>query len=227
MRSMQVVLVGVASAVALAAITTGSSAATHVRSSPSTEASAARASQNDVPRRHRRVVDGVSLSFAAHPYSYWEKHGRISINQSTHGPQDAEAIVFFTSYPDGYLAAPCSNLLRPRVARSTAALAARVASAPGTKLVAGPSDVTVGGRRAKHVVLTVRRDAGCDPGYFYTWDPMPGGAFWLETNVGDAIEVWIVDVRGKRLFIGAATSGDAGARVQREIRQIVESISFA
>jgi Tol biopolymer transport system component len=168
-------------------------------------------------------VDGVSLSFTAQ--THWEKHG-VSINQSTQGPQDAEAIMFFTSYPSGDLAAPCPNLLRKRVARSATALAARVASAPGTKLVAGPTDVTVGGRRAKHVALTVRTDEGCDPGYLYTWDANWGGAHWLTTNVGDTINVWIVDVQGKRLFIGAATRTDAGAQVQREIRQVVESISF-
>ncbi|HEY7731192.1 MAG TPA: hypothetical protein VH950_09855 [Gaiellaceae bacterium] len=212
--------VGLALAVVLAA---GSSAAPHLRGSPATEASATRASPKDVPRWHRRVVDGVPLSFTAG--KSWEQHG-VSINQSTQGPQDAEAIDFFTSYPNGDLAAPCPNLLRKRIARSATALAARVASAPGTKLVAGPMDVTVGGRRAKHVTLTVRTDAGCDPGYFFTWDANWGGEFWLTTNVGDTINAWIVDVRGKRLFIGAATSRDAGAQVQREIRQIVESISF-
>ena len=96
--------------------------------------------------------------------------------------------------------------------------------APGTKLVKGPSDVSVGGRPAKHVVLTVRENVGCDPGFFYTWRPQRLGAFWLTTGVGDTIRVWIVVVNGKRLFLAAATK--AGG-LEKEIQQIVESIRFA
>ena len=98
--------------------------------------------------------------------------------------------------------------------------------APGTKLVKGPSDVTLGGRPAKHVVLTVRKNVGCDPGFFYTWRTGSGGAFWRTTDVGDTIRVWIVAVDGKRLFIAAATKGRP-PELKKEIQQIVESIRFA
>ena len=61
------------------------------------------------------------------------------------------------------------RLLSPSTGASAAKLATAVSRAPGTKLVRGPSDVTLGGRPAKHVVLTVRKNVGCDPGFFYTW----------------------------------------------------------
>ena len=71
------------------------------------------------------------------------------------GPQGAEAIVFWTVFPDADNALPCTRLLHPPVGPSAADLAAAVATAPGTELVTGPSDVTVGGRAAKRVALRV------------------------------------------------------------------------
>jgi Protein kinase domain len=175
--------------------------------------------------RHALTVDGVPFSFRV-PTPGWERFGSISINKSTVGPQGAEAIIFWTSFPDGEYADPCANLLSPRVGRSAADLAAAVSTVPGTKLVRGPSDVTVGGRAAKHVVLTVRENVGCDPGFFYTWEDLEVGALWPETRPGDTIRVWIVDVDGTRLFIEAETTGQAGSDLEQEVQQIVESIRF-
>jgi len=121
-----------------------------------------------------------------------------------------------------------------------------MARAPGVKLVKGPTRVTVGGRPARHVVLTVRRELGCDPGYFFSWQPSAPdgecwGACWLETNVGDTISVWIVeDVDGRRLVIEAVTEQPEShidpraipvtradvLKVEAEIEKIVGSIRF-
>ena len=174
--------------------------------------------------KHTRIVDGVSFSFTV-PSFGWEQFGSISINKSIVGPQGAEGIIFWTS-PDGDNADACADLLSPTVGRSAADLAAAIAAAPGTELVSGPSDVTVGGRAAKHVVLTVREDVGCDPGYFYTWQDVWWGALWPETNVGDTIRVWIVEVGGTLLFIEAETNQDASSSLVDEIEQIVGSIRF-
>jgi len=101
-----------------------------------------------------------------------------------------------------------------------------VATAPGIELVTGPSDVTVGGRDAKHVVVIVRGDVGCDPGSFCNWKAKLGGALWTETKPGDTIRVWIVDVDGTLLFIAGVTKPDAGLNAEQEIPQIVGSIRF-
>jgi hypothetical protein len=188
--------------------------------------------------RQTLTEQGVRFSFkvptkAPGERSWWERfrvatgkypRGPISLNKSFVGPQGAEAIIYWTSFPDGDYADPCAQLLAPSIGRSAAALAAAVATAPGTKLVKGPSDVTLGGHPAKHVVLAVRKNVGCDPGFFYSWANYPlGGAFW-HMNAGDTIRVWIVAVGGTRLFIAAATR--AGA-LEEEVQQIVESIRFA
>ena len=173
-----------------------------------------------------RTVGGVTFSFNV-PITHrvfessWEPKAGISINKSIVGPQGAEAMFFWTSFPDDKRTDPCARLFP-----SAIDLAAAVATATGTELVEGPSDVTVGGYPAKHVVLTVREDLGCDPGFFHTWhDPM-GGALFTGTTVGDTIRVWIVDVDGTRLFLEAVTTEQADFDLEREIEQIVESIRF-
>jgi hypothetical protein len=153
--------------------------------------------------------------------------GPISLNKSIVGSQGAEALIYWTSFPNGDYADPCTRLLGRSVGSSAAVLAAAVSTAPGTEIVEKPSSVTLGGRPAKHLVLTVRKSTGCNPGFFYGWKAVNGGALWTTTAVGDTIRVWIVDVGGTRLFIAAATSVQANARLKREVNQIVESIRFA
>jgi hypothetical protein len=182
--------------------------------------------------RHVNTADGVPFSYRV-PTPHWERFGSISINKSWGGSQGAEAIIYWSSFPDGdyvdyygHEARPCTRLLSPPVGPSAADLAAAVSTAPGVQLLTGPSDVRVGGNPAKYVVLAVRKDVGCDPGFFYTWHDVYGGAFWTTTPVRATMMVWIVDVDGTRLFIEAATTFSAGSLLEREIQQIVRSIRF-
>jgi len=188
------------------------------------------------------TVDGVSFSFSAPPAKPmldelaftegWAPFGSLLISRNIVGPQGAEAVIYWAGFPDGAFADPCGNIWG--VSPGAVLLAAAVATAPGTAIVAGPSDVTVGGRAAKHVVLNVRERLGCDPGFFYNWKAQTGGAFWLTTDVGDTIKVWIVDVDGTLLFIageihkdsGAPGEGEVGRVLDQEIQQIVDSIQF-
>jgi hypothetical protein len=205
-----------------------------------------------------RTVEGVRFSFVVPRTTRtkfgpmgWENgpHGKIGptkfrtrsllISKSLVGGQAAEAVIFWTGFRDRTETAPCERLFGSAIGRSTPAIAAAVARAPGTKLVRGPTRVTVGGRPAWHVVLRVRRNRGCDPGYFFTWRPrnVCSGACWLGSSVGDTMRVWIVEVRGTRLFFEAATkqrhavtkepvpSADL-MKVEQEITKIVGSIRF-
>ena len=143
-------------------------------------------------------------------------------------------MIYWSSFPDGdyedyygHEAHPCTRLLDPPVGPSATDLADAISKAPGTELVKGPSDVTVDGYPAKHMVLTVREAyTGCDPGVFYTWQDVNGGALWRTTPAGATMTAWIVDVDGTRLFIGAATAPGASSGLDHEIQQIVGSIHF-
>jgi Tol biopolymer transport system component len=194
-----------------------------------------------------RTVEGVRFSFVV-PRTGWENgpHERVGgkirtrsllISKSLVGGQAAEAVIFWTGFRDRTEAAPCAKLLDAAVGGSTADVAAAVARAPGTTLVTGPTRVTLGGRAAQHVVLRVRRNLGCDPGYFFTWQTQCWGACWIRTDARDTIRVWIVNVGGTRLFIEAATKERHATtkepvasaelkKVEQEIAKIVGSIRF-
>ena len=194
-----------------------------------------------------RTVEGVRFSFVV-PRTGWlngpiEHVGgefrtrSLLISKSMVGGQAAEAVIFWTGFRDRTEAAPCERLLGSAIGQSTAAIVAAVARAPGTKLVTGPTRVTVGGRPAQHVVLRVRRDRGCDPGYFFTWRTQCWGACWIRMDATDTIRVWIFDVGGTRLFIEAATKERHAVtkepvpsaevkKVEQEIAKIVGSIRF-
>jgi hypothetical protein len=221
----------VVAVVGITLVSPSSSPAATAQPGPSrTAASAGPASR----RPFRQTVTEKGVRFSIRVPRYWEPfssiptkkspQGPISLNRSYVGAQGAEAIIYWTSFPDGDYADPCARELAPSIGQSAANLAAAVSTAPGTKLVKGPLDVTLGGHPAKHVVLTVRKSVGCNPGFFYTWrDGGFGGAFWRTTDVGDTIRVWIVPVGGTRLFIAAATREGAN---KQEVKQIVESIRF-
>ena len=186
--------------------------------------------------RVSRTVEGVRFTVSV-PRTGWgngplEQIGdktrahSLYISKNVVPPQDAEAVIFWTGFHDRDEAAPCAKLLGSANSGSTVDLAAAVAKAPGTRVVRGPTRVTVGGRPAQQVVLAVRQDLGCAPGYFFSWRSQAGGAFWEKTDVGDTIKVWIVDVHGTRLFIEAETHKQAGREVEQEITKIVGSIRF-
>ena len=179
--------------------------------------------QDPVIREYALTDGGVPLSFSTSAPG-WEQHDRFSLNRSAMGPQGAEAVIFGAEFPDGGLAHPCACLLSPSVGPTVADLAAAVARAPGIELVSGPSDVTVSGHPAKHVVLTVREDVGCTPGFFYAWRETQGGALWGAHTAADTVRVWIVNAGGTRLFLGVVTTDQATPDLEQEIGQIVRSI---
>jgi hypothetical protein len=174
--------------------------------------------------RRELTVGGVPFSFRV-PTGGWEAFGDISINKSIVGPQGAEAIIYWTTIPGDY-ANPCVDILGMPVPRTVRELASEVADAPGTELLAGPSNVIVGGQQGKNVALIVREDLGCDPGYFFIWHDMEAGALWPSTEVGHTISVWIVHTGRTPIVIAALTSEQASAQLHQEIGLIVRSIRF-
>jgi hypothetical protein len=237
-HAMLAALAAAAAIVALVGITLVSpSSSASATAQPGSSPTAASLGPRILSSHGRRLVTEEGVRFSFRVPGGWGRFrsistdkspgGPISLNKSIVGSQGAEAIIYWTSFPNGDYADPCTRLLGRSVGSSAADLAAAVSTAPGTKLIKGPSDVTLGGRPAKHVVLTVRKSVGCDPGFFYSWKDVFGGALWPTTPAGATIRVWIVAVGGTRLVIAAATSEDANARLKREVKQIVESIRFA
>ena len=182
--------------------------------------------RNSCEKKCRRdlTIGGVPFSFRV-PTRGWEAFGDISINKSIVGPQGAEAIIYWTTIPGDY-ANPCVDILGMPVPRTVRELASEVADAPGTELLAGPANVIVGGQRGKHLAVVVREDLGCDPGHFFIWHDVEGGALWPATEVGHTISVWIIDTGRKPIFIAALTIEQATEGLHQEIGVIVRSIRF-
>lgn len=196
-------------------------------------------------RRLTRVVEGVRFSFRLYGCC-WEpgpiarvpalggfRDRRLFISKSATGPQGAEAILFWTSFPNAANTDACANLLRAPIGPSASDLVAAMGRrTPGVVLTDAPVKAAVGGHPAAHASLRVILDLGCDPGFFFTWRPRgPGdagcwGACWLESREGDSIRVWVVEIRGKRLVFQAETSEDVDPDVHRQIRLMVQSIRF-
>jgi hypothetical protein len=177
------------------------------------------------PNCRREVTVGdIAFSFRV-PTRGWERFGDISINKSIVGPQAAEAIIYWTSIPGDY-ANPCVDVLGMPIPRSVKDVTTAVATAPGTELLVDPLRVQVGGRPATYVVLAVREDFGCHPGFFFIWHDIEAGAFWAGTDVGHTVRVWIVSVRRSPLIIVALTNDQANADLEQEIKTILRSFRF-
>ena len=186
---------------------------------------------------HSVTFDGVRLSFdltTGNPQGDgWGKFFDLYISKSVVEGQTAEAMLLVTTFPDGIVAHPCGVLRSLPAGASVSDLALAVSKAPGTTLLSKPADVTIGGRAAIHVAVSVRQKIGCEPGFFYAWLDSPGGPWWPSSSVGDTIHVWIVDVDGRRVFLATETHAsiepaDAAAirAVEQEVQQIVRSIRF-
>ncbi|MGZ4591590.1 MAG: hypothetical protein ACXV2I_12475 [Actinomycetes bacterium] len=159
----------------------------------------------------------------------WADFGDVYLSLNSAGPQGAEALIYWTGLTasDDGAGAACSQWWGPPVGRTAADLATAASRSVGTELVAGPTDVTLGGRAAKRVVLTVRDDASCAPGLLYRRRAPRLGPFWSSTDVGDTVRIWIVDVDGALLYVEGDTHAHVDPAIGRQIQQIVESIRFA
>ena len=178
--------------------------------------------------RQPLTVDDVSLTFSV-PADGWARYDDLYISKSNNDSPRAEAMIFWARYPAGQYAQACGPP-RPSLVGTTAAeLAAGLAiGLPGTELVTGPVDVMVGGLAATQVMLFLPGDYRCGPGYFYTWEGEENrrGPLWQWTEPGDTTTIWVFDIGEERFIIAAEWHLNAGAELEAEIQQIIDSIQF-
>lgn len=182
--------------------------------------------------RHPMTLAGVPLSINV-PITGWVSNGQWGIDRSTGmGPDGAGFILWPDSAPIGVYADPCAHLQAPPVGPSVADLAAAVAALPGADLVSGPSDVTVGGYPAQHVVLTFGEAADCNADgqlaadEFYLWYGIGDDNARYASELGSTIRVWIIDVDGAVVWIDGETYQGAGPEPGQWIQDIIDSIQF-
>ena len=111
-------------------------------------------------------------------------------------------------------------MLSVPVPQTLAGAANAYASIPGTHAT-GPTDVTVGGRPAKLVVLTIDRDIACQPNQFWLF----GKYSMYPDTLDSVVRTWIIDVDGKLYEIDSNQAAPDPA-LDQEIQQIVDSVQF-
>jgi hypothetical protein len=175
--------------------------------------------------QHAMTLEDVPFTFSVSKPG-WNSNGSFGIDKATGiGPEGA-GIIFWGDTPTGVFANPCGEIKGPSIGPSSAALATAVATLPGTDLVSGPTDVTVGGHPAKLVVLKVREDVGCPAESFYLWYAPDPALTRYATRLGSTIMVWIIDVDGTLVWIDGETYKGAGPAPAQDIQEIVDSFQF-
>ena len=177
--------------------------------------------------RHSMTLTGHRLSIEF-PTAGWLSNGQWGIDRGVTAPDSAGFILWPDSAPDTVFTDPCSETpMSPLPGTSAVELAAAVAGVPGINLVSGPSEVTVGGYPAQHVVFTVPNDIGCAPDHFYLWEDLdtPGSARYA-TQLGETYYIWIIQVDASVVWIDGETFVTSNAATVQEVQDIVNSIRF-
>lgn len=175
--------------------------------------------------RHDMTLNGVPFTFELGSAD-WKSEGTFALDIATPtGARDA-GFIFWSETPVGVFADPCRGSKGPPVGGSASALASAVADLPGVRVVSGPTDTTIGGYPAKHVVVTVPDDVGCDASSFYLWYAQQEDLARYATELGTTIRVWIIDVDGKLVWIDGETYKGSGAGAGSEVDRVIDSIRF-
>jgi hypothetical protein len=138
-------------------------------------------------------------------------------------------ILLWDTSPTNTYADPCAHTPRePPAGQSLDEITAAAAAAPGTRLIEGPTDLTVGGRPAKRITLSIPSSLPCPAGsdgfrLWYAGDPASGRYPFVS---GSTIRVWIIDVGGTLVWIDTETYLGAPASVQDDLYALVSSIQF-
>jgi hypothetical protein len=183
--------------------------------------------------RHTVSQNGIQFSFEVSTTG-WQSSGIAvapdggNIKKAGGGLQ--EIWMLFWSI-DGVFADPCGHVAAPPVSPSASDLAAAVASMPGYDVVTPPTQVTIGGQEATHVVVKLREDIDCSPTQFFMWyDDVRCGSDdpchrWADAR-GQTNSVWIFERDGTHVWIEAQTRETASPETILEVQQVIDSIQF-
>jgi hypothetical protein len=176
--------------------------------------------------RHAMVREGVDLSIAITGPG-WSAGQGYFIDKGAGFNAAASALLFWPTTPDNIYSNPCAETpMSPAPATTAAGLAAAVTKVPGTTVVSGPTDVTVGGSPGKHVVIRIPDTLPCAPEAFHLWYDAATVNGRYAQAAGETVYVWIIDHDGTLVWIDGETYKGADPARARELQQIVDSIQF-
>jgi hypothetical protein len=178
------------------------------------------------PGRHAINVEGVPLSFDI-PADGWHRKGALYLSKSPGGSGEAEALLYWTVVSGGTYARECGQWWGSPPG-STLQYVRSATRRPGEIEVSQPAKHTrIGGVAGSTATFRVTKEkAACQPGFLYRWRTPSANSSWTGIEVGDVVQIWVVDVGGTRLVIEADTHADAPSRLAAELQQIVASVRF-
>lgn len=115
---------------------------------------------------------------------------------------------------------PCTGVTMP-AGSSIVDMATAVTKIPGTD-ASEPTDVSIGGRPGKEVVLTLHPDIPCAIDKFWLF----GDGSLYPNTLQSIIKVRFVDLGGGRTFTFYSDQDQPNDALDREIQQIADSIKF-
>jgi hypothetical protein len=177
---------------------------------------------------HTAVLEGITVSFTVPADGWRVSDGNFIGTQSFGQPADV-SFNLWPSSPDNLYSDPCAHTpLDPAPSHTAAGLIAAAAAIPGTKLVSGPSSVTIAGRAAQHVTFTIPDGIACDPQEFRLWyDNSDGTQDWRWAGfLGNIEQVWTIDVGGKVIWINAETFKGSSPEADQAVQAFIDSIQF-
>jgi len=167
---------------------------------------------------YRAAMNGTPMTFTL-PSDGWRNTAIPGAIERGSFNADNHAVMSFIGGPAEVSTDPCAGVSTP-VPQTLAGAATAYTTIPGTHAT-GPTDVTVGGRPAKLVVLTIDPDIQCAPNQYWLF----GKYSMYPDTLESVIRTWIIDVDGQ-LYEIDSNQATSTPSLDQEIQQIVDSITF-
>jgi hypothetical protein len=167
---------------------------------------------------YHAIMNGTPMTFTL-PSDGWRNGAIPGAIETGFFRADDHAWMSFIGGPSEVGTEPCAGRSTP-VPQTLAGAADAYTTIPGTHAV-GPTDVTVAGRPAKLVVLTIDHDIPCGPNRYWLF----GQGSSYPDSLDSIIRTWIIDVDGELYEIDSQQAAP-NHRLDQEILQIVDSIQF-
>jgi hypothetical protein len=187
--------------------------------------------------RYRVKVDATTFTVAFPANWTIGLEGQASAALVNRVMTGGQATVFLWN-PDNVYLDPCDHVkLSPAATTTADGFAQAVSKMRLIEKTEPATNVVVGGRPARHLVITIPKVARCAAGQdgFQLWYNLDDGDDCVgdvecprfATQLGDVVSLWLVDVPGGgRVIIEGETPATATSAERAEIQQVVDSIQF-
>jgi hypothetical protein len=130
---------------------------------------------------------------------------------------------FFVGLVDNTMQDPCAHIERsPKIGSTVQDLAAALGEIPDTTATA-PVQARIAGHDATYIEVALAGPLPCEEFVWYQESP---GAHWWAIEAGERLRVWIIEVAGQRVAIGARSYPDTSPKAKAELEAVLDSIVF-